>query len=521
MRAAPRGQAAVRQGRERRPGPLDENGVGNGSVERGSTSSFRRVALGAAFAVLLAVTLLPAPEGLPVAGQRMLGILAFAVVVWMTEAVSYPVSAGLILTLTAFLLGTAPPAGGPAKALGTAGGLGLALTGFGNTAWALVAGALFLAAAMTKTGLDRRIALVVLSRMGARTNHVLIGVILVGFVLSFLVPSTTARVACLVPIVTGIVAAFGVPLKSRFAGMMMIAVAQADSLWNVGIKTAAAQNMVAVTFIREQLGVEVTWLRWFVAAAPFSAIMSVALYFVLMRLMPPETEEIAGGKEAVARSLAELGPTTGAEKRLLAVSVVLLLFWTTEGVLHPFDTSTTTLAAVTVLLLPGVGVMSWSDAQERIPWGTLALFGVGIGLGSALLSTKAAPWLARIVVSRLGLESASALAILAVLAAFLVVIHLGFASATALAAAMIPIVISILQGVKTPGLNLVGMTMVLQYVVSFGMVLPVNAPQNMIAYGTGAFEARDFVRTGIPLTILAYLLVLALGATYWRWLGLV
>jgi len=64
------------------------------------------------------------------------------------------------------------------------------------------------------------------------------------------------------------------------------------------------------------------------------------------------------------------------------------------------------------------------------------------------------------------------------------------------------------------------MTMILQYVVSFGMILPVNAPQNMIAYGTGTFEVKDFVKTGIPLTIAAYLLILLMGATYWKWLGL-
>jgi di/tricarboxylate transporter len=86
---------------------------------------------------------------------------------------------------------------------------------------------------------------------------------------------------------------------------------------------------------------------------------------------------------------------------------------------------------------------------------------------------------------------------------------------------MIPIIITVLQTVKTPGINVVGLTMVLQYVVSFGFILPVNAPQNMVAYGTETFEVRDFIRTGIPLTIAAYLLVLILGATYWKWLGLV
>jgi di/tricarboxylate transporter len=102
---------------------------------------------------------------------------------------------------------------------------------------------------------------------------------------------------------------------------------------------------------------------------------------------------------------------------------------------------------------------------------------------------------------------------------FLIVIHLGFASATALASAMIPIVIAVLKGVATPGINIIGMTMLLQFVVSFGFILVVNAPQNMVAYGTETFQARDFVRTGLVLTVIAMVLVMALGATYWRWLG--
>jgi anion transporter len=470
---------------------------------------------------LVALLLLPSPAGLPVAGQRMLSILVFSVIIWMTEAVSYPVSAAVIMTLMAFLLGTAPDVTDPSKLLGTSKGLTTALGGFSNTALALVAAALFLSAAMTKTGLDRRIALIVLSKMGARTNRVLIGVILVGLVLSFFVPSTTARVACMVPIVMGIITAFGVSRTSRFAGVLMIATAQADSIWNVAIKTAAAQNMIAIGFIEKQLNHTVTWLEWFTAAFPFGVLMSIALYWVLMKLMPPEIEEVEGGDETIRREMAALGPMTFAEKKLLVLSMALLSFWSTEGVLHSFDTSSTTLVAITVMLLPGIGVMDWKETVHKIPWGTVLLFGVGISLGSAILSTKAASWLAGVIVTTTGLQTAPALLILAILAAVLISIHLGFASATALAAAMIPLVISMLQKVQTPGINIVGMTMVLQYVVSFGFILPVNAPQNMIAYGTETFTVRDFVRTGIPLTFIAYGLVLLLGATYWKFLGLV
>jgi di/tricarboxylate transporter len=55
-----------------------------------------------AIAALVLVLVLPTPAGLPIAGHRMLAILGFAVIIWMTEAVDYAVSAVLIATLMAF-----------------------------------------------------------------------------------------------------------------------------------------------------------------------------------------------------------------------------------------------------------------------------------------------------------------------------------------------------------------------------------------------------------------------------------
>jgi solute carrier family 13 (sodium-dependent dicarboxylate transporter), member 2/3/5 len=474
-----------------------------------------------AVASLIAVLLLPTPADLPVAGHRMLAILAFAVIVWMTEAIDYAVSAIVIAVLMAILLGFSPTIANPNALMGTSAGLSLAFSGFANTALVLVAAALFLAAAMTTTGLDKRIALTILARVGTQTRHVVVGTIFVGFVIAFLVPSTTARVACLVPITLGIIAAFGVDKKGAFAGMLMITTVQTASIWNVGIKTAAAQNMVAIGFIEKTLGKTITWLEWLVAAAPFGVLMSIALYFVMTRMMPPEVKAVPGGREGVRKALSDLGPIKVSEIKLLAISLTLLAFWATEGVLHKLDTSTTTIAAVALMFMPGIGIMTWKEAQPKIPWGTVVLFGVGISLGTALLQTKGAIWLADIAVAEFGLEQAGALFILAVMGLLLIVIHLGFASATALASAMIPIVIAVLQGVETPGINIVGMTLLLQFVVSFGFILVVNAPQNMVAYGTETFAARDFVRTGLVLTVIAFGLVMLLGATYWRWLGYV
>ncbi len=480
----------------------------------------KRLGLLVAVVILLALVLMPTPKGLPYAGQVMLGILAFAVLVWMTEALDYAVSAVVIGALMVFLLAYAPDAAKPLSAdMGTGAALGLALSGFSNSAVALVAAACFIAAAMTATGLDRRIALAVLSRVDARPNSIVIGAMVVGFLLSFIVPSTTARVACLVPIMMGFILAFKVDKRSRFAGLLVITAAQTASVWNIGIKTAAAQNMVAIGFIEKQFGVGITWLEWFIAGAPFSALLSVAVYFIMTRMMKPEMAQIVGGKDAIAQQRAAMGPMTVREYKLLAIVLVLLGFWATEKLLHDFDTASTTLAAVGLMLLPRLGVMDWKESQRGFPWGTVVLFAIGISLGAALLRTQAAGWLANLIVQNLGLAQASALTILMLLSLFLVVIHLGFASATALASAMIPIIISVLAAVQTPGINMIGMTMLLQFVVSFGFILPVNAPQNMIAYGTDTFEARDFVRTGLVITVAAMALLLVFALTYWPWMG--
>ena len=475
----------------------------------------------AAIAALVVVLLLPTPANLPVAGHRMLAILAFAVIIWMTEAIDYAVSAIVIAALMAFLLGLAPSVANPKVLMGTSAALTLAFSGFTSTGLVLVAAALFLAAAMTQTGLDKRIALNILARVGTETRNVVIGTILVGIVIAFMVPSTTARVACLVPITLGMIAAFGVSRTSTFAAMLMMVTVQTASIWNVGIKTAAAQNMIAIGFIEKAFNQTITWLEWLIAAAPFGIAMSIALYFVMTRMMKPEVTSVPGGAEGIKKSLADLGPMKTSEKKLLAISLTLIAFWATEGVLHKFDTSTTTITAVALMFMPGIGIMTWKEAQPKIPWGTVILFGVGISLGTALLQTKAATWLADIVVLEFGLKNATALFILGTMSLFLVVIHLGFASATALASAMIPIVIAVLRGVATPGVNVIGMTMLLQFVVSFGFILVVNAPQNMVAYGTDTFTARDFVRTGLVLTVVALGLVMLLGATYWCWLGYV
>lgn len=474
--------------------------------------------IGLAFALLIIITFLPNNGDLPIAGQRALAILAFAVILWVTEAVSYPVSSAMIIALVTVLLGLAPSMDDPATELGTAGALKLSLSGFSNSAVALVAAAL-LAAAMQITNLHKRLALWILSLVGTKTKAIVFGAILVSIALAFFVPSATARAGAVVPILLGMVAAFGLPRDSRLAALLVITSVQAVSIWNIGIKTAAAQNMVALNFIQEQFNVDISWGAWLLYAAPFSIIMSVALFFIMIALIKPETSNIEGGKEVIKKQLSELGPLKAPEIRLIITSIVLLFFWATEGKLHPFDTTTVTIIAIAILLMPKIGVYSWKEVEPHIPWGTIIVFAVGIMLGTILLKTEGASWLSDKVFGSLGLDTMPILATIALVTLFNILIHLGFASATSLASALIPVFI-VLASTLTTNVDQVGFVIVQQFVISFGFLLPISAPQNMLAYGTGAFTTKDFLKSGIPLTIIGFLLILLFSATYWKWIGL-
>lgn len=485
------------------------------------SQNWKAFAIILAFLALLIITFLPNDGSVPVAGQRALAILAFAVILWVTEAVSYPISSAMIIAITAISLGTAPTIDDPSIMYGSTDALKLALGGFSNSAVALVAAALFLASAMQATNLHKRLALWVLSMVGTNTKNIVFGAILVSIILAFFVPSATARAGAVVPILLGMVAAFGLPKNSKLSALLIITAVQSVSIWNIGIKTAAAQNMVALSFINKEFGVDITWLQWFIYAAPFSIIMSIILFFIMINLIKPETNRIDGGKEVIKQQLAELGRLSSAEIRLIVIAVLLLFFWATEGSIHPFDTTSVTIIAIAILLTPKIGVFkSWKEAETSIPWGTIIVFAVGIALGTILLDTQGAQWLSTTVFGSLGLDTMPLLATIALVSAFNIIIHLGFASATSLSSALIPIFIALATTLNL-GEQEIGFVIIQQFVISFGFLLPISAPQNMLAYGTGAFTVKDFLKSGIPLTIAAYLLVLLFSATYWKWLGLI
>ncbi|WP_159996310.1 DASS family sodium-coupled anion symporter [Roseomonas sp. 18066] len=471
-----------------------------------------------AVGLYIAVLLLPTPAGLSASGQVALALLALVITLWISECVS-PATSAVILTGAAVVGLMGKPLTGGARPMSSADALTVMLGGFSSTAVLLVAAALFLAVALKHTGLDKRVALLVMSRVGISPARLTVGAMIVGFVLALFIPSATARVGAVIPIMVGITAALGLPVASSLGATLMIVTAQACSIFNIAVKTGAAQNLISLNFMQGAYGHSVTWGGWFITALPFTLGMSLVLFLVSLWLLRPQVPSAEEAAPRLQAQLDALGPVTAPEKRLIAVAVLLLLLWSTEGMLHPLDTTTTTQLGIALLLMPRIGVMHWAQAEKLVPWGTVVLFAASISLGTLLSRTGAAGWLAQVTLGQLGLESLPVVAVIGALALFSIVLHLGFASATGLASTLIPIVIAFSQTLPVPANTAFGIVLIQSFVVSFGFILPTNAPQNMLCYGTGAFAMTQFAKVGIIVTIAGFALILLLSATIWPMMG--
>jgi len=476
--------------------------------------------IGLSLAIMFYITFMPPLPGLSAAGQCILAILAFAVIMWVTEAVPYTVSAVAIVVFMILFLGFAPATGISGALLGTGKAIPIAFGGFINGGLVLVGAGLFMAAGVLQTGLDRRIALNILKLVGAKTNNIIAGMILIMFVLDFFIPSMTARAAAVVPLALGILRAFDVDPKSVFGRNLLITVGISGSITGIGILSAGVPNPITVSFIQQATGVSISWLQWAVYAMPLCALMLIGLYFLITRMNKFEFDEIAGGQQRINQLCSELGPMSAAEKRIAIIFAVTILLWATDFI-HKIDASSTAVFSVLLMMAPYIGIGTFKELSARVDWGTLIICAVAISLGEALAKTGAALWLAKTMLGGLGLGALSTAIMMIILVGALLIFRFAFASVASSTAALVPTVLGFLLSLGNPDLPIWGMTIIATFTVYFSFILPVSAPQTMIPYATGTFEVRDLARIGIPMTLIGFGIIVLFIFNYWHWLGLV
>src|SRR5438128_11645775 len=167
-----------------------------------------------------------------------------------------------------------------------------AFSGFSqDTPWFLF-GAIILGTMAAQTGLARRLAYSVMSVVGVSYAQILLGVIIVGFLMTFIVPSATARVVILASISLGIVEAFGVAPKSNIARGLFIVFTYTATIFDKML-IAGASSLVARGLIERDGGVPVYYSQWFFAYLPFDLLTIAACWAAVMWLFPPAQNQLA------------------------------------------------------------------------------------------------------------------------------------------------------------------------------------------------------------------------------------
>ena len=481
----------------------------------------RTVGIVLAFVVLIAFNSIHFPSTLTPVGHALLTVMLFMLVIWVSEAVGYAASSFFLIAAMTLLVAFSPQAANPSKLIGTKVALGMALSGFSSQAWVLVVCALFLASAIEITGLGQRMGLFILSHVGAKPKKVLFGVLLMAFILTVFIPAQAANAALMTAVSVGIIEAFGLDLKSNLSKGMLLLVAFGTGIAGMGILTSGAPPIQTAMYISQATKHDITWLQWAIYGMPFALTMGTVLYFLVLYFFPVGKEELAGGVAVVHAHSAKLGPITTREIKLLIIMLATILLWATGMVLHPLNPSTVAVLAVVAIFFPGLRVATWKELVGKVNWGTLMLFGAAISLGIWLLKSGAAAWVAKNTIISLGVGQWPLLLMIAAGGLFFAIFALAFSARSAAVAALVPTAIGFAQGLNIPGLNVWGLTLIFYYTIQFSVIIPVNTPMSMVAYSTDTFSSDDMMKVGIPLVLIAIILMVVFSATYWHWMGLV
>jgi L-tartrate/succinate antiporter len=448
-------------------------------------------------AVILA---LPRPEGLTPGAWRYFAVFLTVIVSLITEAVP-GAAAGLIGITVASVLRLVVP--GPAESIRWA------LTGFADsTVWLMFVAFMF-ALGYAKTGLGRRIALVLVRRLGGRTLGLGYAIAFSDLVLAPFVPSNTARSGGIVfPIVENIPALYGAaPGESRRgigAYVMWMAFATTCVTSSMFL-TALAPNLLAVSLMRTIAHVDVSWTAWLIGFLPVGVLLFLLQPFLIYRLCPPRVTETAEVPRWAERELALMGAPSRRELSMGGLALLALGLW----VFGSSWMNATTVALLSLCLMIVAGVVSWDDILTyRRGWNNLIWFATLITLADGLSRVGFLPWFARTVAASLGGVPGAAKVVVLVVVFFLA--HYMFASLTAHATALMPVMLA--AGVSVPGMPVRTFTMLMCFSLGLmGVLTPYATGPAPVYFGSGYIERRAFWRLGFIFGLIFLLVLLVVG----------
>ncbi|WP_018306194.1 SLC13 family permease [Desulfitobacterium hafniense] len=470
----------------------------------------------AAIAVMLIIYLLPSPpsfykgtEEIPLTfeGKAVFAVLVYAVILWLTEAIPFPITA-LSMIIILHLMGVSTFTA-------------LVKTGLGSSVLFFLMGAMGLSAAITVSGLANRIMLGVLSKVGTRTDRIVFTFMALGTFLSMWV-TDMAVAAMLLPLGVNILRQSGCkPLQSNFGRCLMIGIVYGALIGGTSTPSGCGANILAISYLRELTEADASFLQWMIVGVPGALMMLPAGWFLLMKVFPPEIKNVPIELDDVRHQNKELGPLTRQERNTTIVFFTAVTMWlgaplikSLTGISIPEDF--TALFAFLLLFLPGLQVFgSWKEANEHIDWSGLMLIAGGIAAGMLLAETGTARYIAWGALNGIGalhpmLRVAAVLVLVEALKIF-------FSSNSVTGAVVIPLVIALALDL---GMNPWIVAGPAGIATSMAFIMVTSSPTNVIPYSSGYFSIKDFAKCGVLMTVIGIVAVTLSVAIFGRFAGM-
>jgi L-tartrate/succinate antiporter len=463
--------------------------------------------------VAIIIALIPAPAGLPQHAWYFFALFIGVIVGLMFE----PLPGGAIgligVTLVTVLAPwvlygpqeLARPSFNPANAA-----IAWALSGFSNSTVWLIFAAFMFALGYEKTGLGRRIALMLVKLMGRRTLTLGYAVVLADLILAPFTPSNTARSAgTIYPVIRNLPILYDSkpndPSYRRIGGYIMWVAIATTCVTSSMFLTGLAPNLLAVELARKTANVDITWARWFIAFAPVGVALLIVTPLLVYWLYPPELKESMEVPRWAAVELDKMGRLTAREAKLAVLVAIALVLWIFGG----DYVSATTAALIVIALMLLTKVVTWDDiTANKAAWNTLVWFATLVALADGLTRVGFVKWFAETVATHMtGLAPSTAMVLLVLVFFFT---HYVFAGIITHVTALLPVMLAV--GSTIPGMNMPHFALVLCLTLGLmGVLTPFATGPSPVYYGSGYLPAKDYWRLGAIFGVIFIAAFLAIG----------
>ena len=452
--------------------------------------------------VLVAVVMwfIPAPEGLSQNAWHFLAIFLAVVVGLILE----PIPAALIGFAGVALIAALGLIGNPTMSINWA------LSGFSNSVIWLIFAAFMFALGYKKTGLGKRVSLLMVKYMGKSTLGLGYAVAFSDLVLAPFMPSNTARSAgTIYPIAINIPQIFNsLPNNEpRKIGSYITWVAIAStSVTSSMFLTALAPNLLAVDLMGRHTQHTLTWMEWATIMVPIMIPLFLLTPWLTYVIYPPTQKKSPEAPKWAAEELKKLGNVTFKEYLMAGLAVVALVLWI-FGKEIGINATTTAICVMTVMVL--TGIISWDDLlSEKAAFNVFIWFATLVALADGLKRVGVLDFIGKNSESMLsGLDT---MALIISLLVLFYVLHYFFASTTAHVTALVPLFMVIATTFIPADQIIPFMVLLAGSLGVMGIITPYGSGPNPIWYGAGYISQAKWWGLGAIFGGL-YLIFIILG----------